>query len=88
MVRPTMSFEPPTANGMISVIGLDGYVCARTAELMSKSAAASKAPALIMIRFSLRETCCGERRRPPHLPCGRISLGYFHIMGKSKGAGF
>jgi len=28
IARPTMSFEPPTANGIISVIGLDGYVCA------------------------------------------------------------
>jgi hypothetical protein len=73
---------------MISVIGLDGYDCARTAELVSKSAAASKAAVLIMIRFSPHETCCGELLRPPHLPCGRISLSYFHIIGKCKGAGF
>jgi hypothetical protein len=38
IARPTVSFEPPTENGTISAICLDGYVCARTAELVSTSA--------------------------------------------------
>jgi hypothetical protein len=54
IARPTMSFEPPTANGTISVICLEGYVCARPAALVSTSAAARKAPILIMTGFSRR----------------------------------
>ena len=54
MTRATRSFEPPAANGTISVIGLDGYVCACAAALASASAAASNTPVLIMIGVSPR----------------------------------
>jgi hypothetical protein len=67
-------------NGIISVICLDGYGCACAAVLASTSAAARKAPILIITGFSRALMLWQARARKPPIIIG--GHGFFHVKDR------